>query len=348
MASVLRLAGAKPGGRFVDEEDLRVHDQRDGKVEPPAHATRVRADSFRSSLGQSELLQQLVGSAASRPDRKPAEPTEHHQVLQAGHLLIDGGVLANKPDSPAPDLVRSIYLLWGHHPSPGRSGLSVSAIVKAGIEIADADGLDATSMRKVAERLGVGTMSLYTHVPGKDDLTALMVDAVYAELYNNDVEAAARVGDWRDAVRFIAERNWDLYARHPWLLDLRSSRLTVGPSISRKYETELRPLDGIGLSDVEMDAALTLILSLVDATARARRSSASTRDDSGMSDAEWWGIVAPVLEQVMTDDSLTVSARVGSAVGAAFDAAQNPAHALAFGLDTILDGIQARIQGRLS
>ncbi len=250
--------------------------------------------------------------------------------------------------SPAPDLVRSIYLLWGHHPSPGRSGLSVSAIVTAGIEIADADGLDAASMRRVAERLGVGTMSLYAHVPGKDDLTALMVDAVCAELYGNDVEAAARVGDWRDAVRFVAERNWDLYARHPWLLDLRPSRLMVGPNMSRKYETELRPLDGIGLSDVDMDAALTLILGLVEATARARRGTARTHDDSGMSDAQWWGIVAPVLEQVMTDDSLELSARVGGAVGSAFDTAQNPSHALAFGLDTILDGIQVRIRAEPS
>jgi AcrR family transcriptional regulator len=250
--------------------------------------------------------------------------------------------------SPAPDLVRSIYLLWGHHPSPGRSGLSVSAIVAAGITVAEADGLDAVSMRRVAEQLSVGTMSLYAHVPGKDDLTALMVDAVYGGLYDNDVEAAARAGDWRDGVRFIAERNWELYARHPWLLDVRPSRLMVGPNMSRKYETELRPLDGIGLSDVEMDAALTLILSLVDATARARRGAASTRDASGMTDAEWWEIVAPVLGQVMTDDSLVLSARVGGAVGAAFDAAQNPAHALAFGLDTILDGIEARIHKRLS
>lgn len=175
-----------------------------------------------------------------------------------------------------------------------------------------------------------------------------MVDAVYQDLYGKDIDAAARVGDWKDAVRFVAERNRELYASHPWLLDLRPSRLMVGPNLSRKYETELRPLDGIGLSDVEMDAALTLVLSLVEAAARARRGSASTRDDSGMSDAEWWVVAAPVLEQVVTDDSLVVSARVGGAVGEAFDAAQNPAHALAFGLDTILDGIQARIRGAMS
>ncbi|WP_260191327.1 TetR/AcrR family transcriptional regulator [Actinophytocola gossypii] len=243
----------------------------------------------------------------------------------------------------APDLARTIYLLWGHHPSPGRSGLTVSAIVRAGIELADAEGLDAVSMRKVADRLGVGAMSLYGHVPGKDDLTALMVDSVYGELYDNDVEAATRVGDWRAAMRFVAARNWALYERHPWLFDIRSARPSLGPNLSRKYETELRPLDGIGLPDVEMDAALTLVLSHVDSTARAHRNVSRTRAESGMSDAEWWAAVAPVLEQVMVDDELVLSARVGGAVGARFDAAQSPEHALAFGLDTILDGIEARI-----
>ncbi|MDA8371208.1 MAG: TetR/AcrR family transcriptional regulator [Nocardiopsaceae bacterium] len=248
--------------------------------------------------------------------------------------------------SPAPDLVRSIYLLWGHHPSPGRSGLTVSAIVRAGIEIADAAGLDAVSMRKVADHLGAGTMSLYAYVPSKDDLTALMADAVYAELYDNDVEAAARAGGWRAGMRFVARRNWDLYARHPWLLDLRPSRPLLGPNVSRKYETELRPLEGIGLSDIEMDAALALVLSHVDSAARADRTASRTQDDSGMSDAQWWGIVAPVLEQVMVDADLVLSGRVGSAVGAEFNAAQDPEHAFAFGLDTILDGIQARIDRR--
>ncbi|MFD9890310.1 TetR/AcrR family transcriptional regulator [Amycolatopsis sp. NPDC059027] len=247
--------------------------------------------------------------------------------------------------SSVSDLTRGIYLLWGHHPAPGRSGLTVPAIVAAGIEIADADGLDAVSMRKVADHLGVGAMSLYGHVPGKDELTTLMVDSVLGELYGNDVEAATRAGGWRAAMKFVAERNWSLYQRHPWLLDIRASRPNLGPNISRKYETELRPLDGIGLSDVEMDAALTLVLGHVDSAARAHRSTSRAQADSGMSDAEWWSVVAPVLEQVMTDDDLVLSARVGGAVGAHFNAAQDPEHALAFGLDTILDGIETRILG---
>ncbi|MDX6744256.1 TetR/AcrR family transcriptional regulator [Actinocorallia sp. A-T 12471] len=247
------------------------------------------------------------------------------------------------PRPPVQDLARSVYLLWGHHPAPGRSGLSVPGIVAAGLEIADAEGLDAVSMRRVAERLGVGAMSLYRHVPGKDDLTALMVDSVYAELYGDDVTVPADAGDWRDGLRLVAARNWDLYARHPWLLDLRPSRPNLGPHTSRKYEAELRPLDGIGLTEVEMDAALTLVLSHVDSSARAARSMSGVEASTGMSDAEWWQAVTPALTQVMTDPDLTVSARVGSAVGAEFNAAYSPAHAYTWGLETLLDGLAARL-----
>ncbi|GAA1981639.1 TetR/AcrR family transcriptional regulator [Amycolatopsis minnesotensis] len=249
--------------------------------------------------------------------------------------------MAGRP--PVSDLTRSIYLLWGHHPSPGRSGLTVTAIVRAGVELADATGLAGVSMRRVAEHLGVGAMSLYGHVPGKDDLVALMADTVYDELYGGNVEAAAEAGGWRAAMKFVARRNWELYGRHPWLLDIDSPRASLGPNVGRKYETELRPLDGIGLSDIEMDAALTLVLSHVGSAARTARSASSAQEDSGMSDVDWWGAVAPVLEQVMNDDALVLSARVGTAVGTRFNAASSPDHALAFGLDTILDGIQARI-----
>lgn len=244
--------------------------------------------------------------------------------------------------SPAPDLMRSIYLLWGHHPAPGRSGLTVTTIVRAGIEVADAGGLEALSMRKVADHIGAGTMSLYAHVPSKDDLTALMIDTVYAELYDNDVDAATNKGDWRSAMTFVAERNWDLYTRHQWLLDLRSARPTLGPNAMRKFETELRPLEGIGLSDIAMDSALNLILSHVETTCRAGRRATHTQDDSHMSDAQWWGIVAPVLDQVIDDDTLVSSSRVGMSVGAKFNSGSaDSTYALKFGLDTILDGIQA-------
>lgn len=250
------------------------------------------------------------------------------------------------PRPSPPDLVRSIYLLWGHHPGPGRSGLSVEAIVTAGIEVADASGLESLSMRKVADRIGAGTMSLYAHVPSKEDLTALMVDAVFAELYGGDLEAAVRQGDWRAGMAYVAQRNWDLYTRHPWLLDVRASRPSLGPHASRKYETELRPLDGIGLSDVAMESALSLILSHVETTARAGQRLSRIQDESGLTESQWWAVVGPALGQAMGDaaDDLKVAGRVGMAVGEQFDASTaTPDHALSAGLETILSGIQAEL-----
>ncbi|WP_280204011.1 TetR/AcrR family transcriptional regulator, partial [Nocardia farcinica] len=172
------------------------------------------------------------------------------------------------------DPARTLTLLWGLHPKPGRKGLTVATIVAAGIEVADAEGLDAVTMRRVSERLGVGAMSLYTHVPGKTDLVELMHDAVLADLYRDPGEPAA-AGDWRAGLTLVAQRNWQLYQQHPWLLGLIGTRPVPGPHSIAKYEAELRPLDGLGHGDVEMDAVLTLVLTHVQGTARLAATSAA-------------------------------------------------------------------------
>ena len=110
---------------------------------------------------------------------------------------------------------RTLALLWGPQDRPGRSGLTVRAILDAAIGLADAEGIDALSMRAIAERLGAGTMSLYTHVPGKPALIELMIDTVAGQVYSDIDEPSSRPGGWRAALAFIADRNWDLYLRHP-------------------------------------------------------------------------------------------------------------------------------------
>ena len=87
----------------------------------------------------------------------------------------------------------------GLHSKPGRSGVTVRSIVNTAIELADAEGLERVSMRQVAERLKVGTMSLYTHVPGKGELTDLMFDTVFRELYADADEPSRQPGGWRGA-----------------------------------------------------------------------------------------------------------------------------------------------------
>src|SRR5262249_28084642 len=103
--------------------------------------------------------------------------------------------------SGGPEFKITLKLLWGRdersQKGPKRA-LTVPQIVAAAIEIADAEGLDAVSMRRVAERLNVGAMSLYRYVPGKSELLELMLDAIHAE---PDLRSE---GPWRDRLERLA------------------------------------------------------------------------------------------------------------------------------------------------
>jgi AcrR family transcriptional regulator len=255
-------------------------------------------------------------------------------------------ILVSQKKSSPPDPARSLALLWGSQTNTGRSGLSLKAIITAAIEIADRDGLEALSMRNVAERLRAGTMSLYTHVPGKRELIELMIDTTYGELYEDVEEPSRQPSGWQEALRFIARRNWELYRRHPWMLQVTPWRPVIGPHASLKYEAELRPLDGVGLSDVEMDATLTLILSHVEGCARAQAARDRTQHDTGMTDAEWWVAHAPLLAQLIDPTLFPVATRVGTSAGQEYEGAANPEHAFTFGLDRILAGIAELIESK--
>jgi AcrR family transcriptional regulator len=246
-----------------------------------------------------------------------------------------------------PDVARTLALLWSSQTNPGRSGLTLKAIITAAISIADTDGLDTLSMRAVAERLNVGTMSLYTHVPGKTELIDLMLDTAYSELYRS-VESPSQQGDWQTALRFIAQQNWSLYRRHPWMLEVTNARPALGPHTTLKYEAELRPLDNLGLSDVEMDASLTLLLTHVSGCARSQALIDRTVRESGMSDGEWWVMQSPVLDKVMDGTHFPVASRVGTASSIEYQGVSSPEHALTFGIDRILAGIADLIRTKNS
>ncbi|MCM3494375.1 TetR/AcrR family transcriptional regulator [Paenibacillus lactis] len=242
------------------------------------------------------------------------------------------------------DPVRSLNLLWGSQTTPGRSGLTVRKIVEAGMEIADEGGIEQLSMRKVAERLGVGAMSLYTYVPGKTELLELMVDAANAGLYPTEDIRSELGGDWRDAVRFIAKTNWELFMKHPWIVDLSGRRPVLGPHIFLKYEVELRALEGIGLADIEMDSTLSLILMHVESCARLSNSMKSNRISTGVDDDEWWLNYAPALERMVDWKRFPVASRVGVSAGQAHQNAYNPEHAYVFGLERIIEGTGVLIE----
>jgi AcrR family transcriptional regulator len=244
------------------------------------------------------------------------------------------------------DPARTLQLLWrdpGAVPTRGpKQGLTVDAIVHAATAIADADGIEAVTMRRLAETLGVAPMTIYTYLPGKAELLDLMLDAAYAAIPRLDTSG----WPWQRRLTAIAEENRELFESHPWAATISTSRPPLGPGLMAKYEHELSALDGLGLSDIEMDAALTYVLGFVQGWARTAADARAARDDSGMDDQQWWEGNAPLLAQLLDDHAYPTAARVGSAAGAAQRGAYSAALAFDFGWARVLDGLAALIDDR--
>jgi AcrR family transcriptional regulator len=244
------------------------------------------------------------------------------------------------------DPARTLHLLWWE---PNRvsqrgpkQGLTVDRVVKTAIELADAEGLPAVTMRRVAEALGVAPMTLYTYVPGKAELLDLMLDRVYADT----PRATLARKPWRRRVRAVAMENQDLFDRHPWAATVSTSRPPLGPGLIGKYEHELGAFAGLGLTDVEMDAALTYVLGFVQASARAAAEAQAVQRTTDLTDEQWWAAHAPILARIFDETRYPLAARVGAAAGAAHGGAYNPTHAFQFGLARVLDGLGVLIDGR--
>jgi AcrR family transcriptional regulator len=244
------------------------------------------------------------------------------------------------------DPARSLELLWRTREPPSRGPkprLDLDRVVTAAIEVADAEGLGSFSMRRVAERLGVGTMSLYTYVPGKAELLDLMLDTAAAEPAPGPHQPEC---GWRDRVARIAHENWDRYHRHPWLLEITMVRPVLGPNVIARYDHELAAVDGIGLTDVEMDSVISLLAGHVEGAARRSLEAAQAEQRTGVSDEQWWEARAPFLERVLDVRRFPTAVRVGAAAGEEHNAAYAPAHAFEFGLQRIIEGVAGLITRR--
>jgi AcrR family transcriptional regulator len=246
-----------------------------------------------------------------------------------------------KPD----DLTRTMTLLWRRTlglPQGTRGPkqrVSVDEVIQAGIAVADADGLPAFSMRKVADRLGLKLMSIYTYVPGRSELIGLMVDEVIGE-----VPHPPHTGDWRERLTGVARHQWDECHRHPWLLQVESSRPWIGPNGCDRYEWQLAAVDGIGLSDIDMDQVITMVGAFTAGAARASVLAHHTVEESGISDLEWWEANSPILERVMPPGAYPLSGRVGTVAGEEYNAVGDPDRTFRFGLDRLLDGVEVLLR----
>ncbi|MGW6422664.1 TetR/AcrR family transcriptional regulator [Nocardia sp. NPDC055053] len=232
----------------------------------------------------------------------------------------------------------TVELLWGTATRPKRGpkpALTLDGIVAEAIALVDAEGLAALSMQRLAERLGFTKMSLYRYVPGKEQLTALMLDAAMGEPPR---PGTAKAG-WRGGLRHWVEAIFERYCAHPWIIELALGIRPIGPNEMSWTEAALTALDGTGLTGPErLD---TIVLLNGHARSLAQQVESVGGGDSAIQFAEQFtammsaaGDRFPAVSAAFAEESATVSA--SAAPGAAFD----------FGIDRILDGLAVLIAKR--
>lgn len=212
---------------------------------------------------------------------------------------------------------------------PVPAPLSRERIVRAAIELADADGLVAVSLRKVAAVLDVGPMRLYGYIDTKEELLDLMVNAVYAEIQPTG-------DDWRKVLRSVAEATRRAAQQHEWLADLIGGRPQLGPNTLAAGNAVLAAMDGVDL-DTVVPAVAAVNAYVVGAV---RREVAERRAEraSGMDIKQFQAAYGPYLTRTFATGrfpALATVVRDGPHLGAD--------ETFRIGLEFLLDGIEARI-----
>jgi AcrR family transcriptional regulator len=224
-------------------------------------------------------------------------------------------------------------VVWERPEPPDRpvpAQLSRERIVRAAIRLADADGLDAVSLRKVAAALDVGPMRLYGYIATKEELLDLMVDAVHAEI--------RPVGDgWREVLRSFADAIRQAAHRHEWLADLLGGRPQLGPNTMASGEAVLAAMGGVDLDTVV--PAVAAVNAYVTGAVRREITERRAERVSGMDQRQWQVTFGPyLLRTFATGRFPALAAMVHD--GPHLDADQT----FWAGLDFLLDGIEAHLR----
>ena len=226
-------------------------------------------------------------------------------------------------------------LLWSNQPAPSRGpkpAITLAAIAQAAISIADAEGLDAVSMQRVAGELPVTKMALYRYVPGKSELVAVMSDLAMGGPPDRPD------GPWRDVLHTWAIDLYDGFLRHPWLVLSTVGRRLLGPNELAWIERGIGALSGIGLTGGEQLDSILVI------TSHVRNLVQQSTTFPGHST----GLTEDGLQQSFAEILSTEAARFPHLVAAMSTTAGSENQGLEFGLQRILDGLELLVRGRVA
>ncbi|MBL1075861.1 TetR/AcrR family transcriptional regulator [Nocardia sp. 2] len=242
--------------------------------------------------------------------------------------------MSSTESSGSGDLARTLELLWDSGPRPSRGpkpGLTLDRIVEAAIHIADAEGLDAVTMRRVSTELGTGTMTLYRYLGGKGELLDLMLDRVQRPEEDGLPEPES---GWRATLEALAYANLALLQRHPWLIQVNQARPVMGPSAVEGMERILTRIKPMGLTDPQLISVVLLIDNYVTGAARTQLYEQEAERRTGLTDREFWDVQAPMLQKAMESGRYPVLA------GMAEDTFDPGFDHFGWGLQRLLDGLE--------
>lgn len=247
----------------------------------------------------------------------------------------DGAGQERAPQWGTPEGQRVIELLWASRTPPARGPrpkTSVDAIVAAAVELADAEGFDALSMRALARQLGVGAMTLYSYVPGKAELFELMIDAAYGER----VLPAATL-DWRERYRRHAFEAREMYRRHPWLLESNLWRLPLGPHLLDVNEDMLAIGQAAGLDYATGVRVASLLEAYCFGIARGEIADRDEARRTGQSADDFWEARAGFWETYFRPERYPTM--LATWESGAYDSPVETDSDLTFAVDLILDSV---------
>ncbi|MFF3227942.1 TetR/AcrR family transcriptional regulator C-terminal domain-containing protein [Nocardia suismassiliense] len=215
--------------------------------------------------------------------------------------------------------------------------LTAELVVRAGTAIADAEGLAALSMRRVATELGVPTMSLYRHVGSKDRLVLLMADAAFGEAEFPDPAPAG----WRERLELLARLQWAMYHRHPWVVAaIWVNQPDPTPKLLAHTEWAVRAFDDLGLGPDAVIYAHVSLYSYVRGIAVNLELEAGLRRAGAP--VEPWDVREPEFEQFLAGGQFPTLARLNERNDFQFDIDR----LFEFGLRHLLDGYAASVAPR--
>jgi len=215
--------------------------------------------------------------------------------------------------------------------------LSRERIVDAAIAMADREGIAALSVRGVASKLDIPTMSLYRHVRSKDELVQRMIEAAIGAPFPVEPPAG-----WRAQLELGARLQWQVYRRHPWLARVMIvTRPLPLPNTLAHAEWMLRALDGLGLDAATMLQLHIAVHSYIQGLAVNLEAEAQAENDTGMSEADWMASHEAAFIGLAASGRLPTFAKVLAALSGGFDLDLDALFEL--GLRALLDGVTARI-----